>query len=65
MLIRSQLPLAYLANGQRIPEDLYSAAGRKGWLIKRSLELMRARSFSVSDRYMADNYFAARVEERV
>ncbi len=41
VLIRSGLPLAYLANGQRVPEDLHLMRNRQSWLAKMAVELMR------------------------
>lgn len=64
VLIRTGLELAYVANGQRIPEDLYPAASRADWLIKHALELMRARHHRVSERYMAENFCGVQIEER-
>jgi flagellar biosynthesis protein FlhF len=40
-LIRSGLPLAYVANGQRVPEDLHFMHDREAWLTKMAVELMR------------------------
>ena len=33
-IIRHQLPLTYLANGQRVPEDLHEANGKTLWWVK-------------------------------
>jgi flagellar biosynthesis protein FlhF len=41
VLIRSLLPLAYVANGQRVPEDLHLMHNRQSWLAKMAVELMR------------------------
>ena len=41
VLIRSSLPLAYVANGQRVPEDLHLMHNRQSWLAKMAVELMR------------------------
>ncbi|MBM4221947.1 MAG: flagellar biosynthesis protein FlhF [Gammaproteobacteria bacterium] len=41
VLIRSQLALAYVANGQRVPEDLHLMRNRQSWLAKMAVELMR------------------------
>jgi flagellar biosynthesis protein FlhF len=40
VLIRSSVPLAYVANGQRVPEDLHFAKPRKAWLVQLALELL-------------------------
>ncbi|MEZ5565115.1 MAG: flagellar biosynthesis protein FlhF [Gammaproteobacteria bacterium] len=41
VLIRTGLPLAYVANGQRVPEDLHLMRNRQSWLAKMAVELMR------------------------
>lgn len=55
-LIRSGLPLAYVANGQRVPEDLHFAHPRRAWLVKSAVELMNRRSQPVTDEFMAQHY---------
>jgi flagellar biosynthesis protein FlhF len=37
LLIQKQLPLAYIANGQRVPEDLHPARGKD--LVNRAAQL--------------------------
>ncbi len=44
VLIRTGLPLAYVANGQRVPEDLHLMKNRQSWLAKMAVELMRRES---------------------
>lgn len=56
VLIRSGLPLAYVTNGQRVPEDLHFARSRQAWLVKAAVELMRRRAAPVSEDYMAHNF---------
>lgn len=41
VLVRTGLPLAYVANGQRVPEDLHLMKNRQSWLAKMAVELMR------------------------
>ncbi len=60
VILRSRIPLAYVADGQRIPEDIHAAEGRKAWLVKHAIELMRARETTVSERYMAENFYGVR-----
>jgi flagellar biosynthesis protein FlhF len=55
VLIHNGLPLAYVANGQRVPEDLHFARPRKAWLIKSALELL-GRVDEISDDFIADNF---------
>ncbi len=54
-LIRSRLPLAYVANGQRVPEDLHFARPRQTWLVKTALELMSRRS-EINEDFMAEQF---------
>ncbi len=54
-LIRSRLPLAYVANGQRVPEDLHVARPRRTWLVKSALELMN-RHDEVNEDFMAEHF---------
>lgn len=54
-LIRSGLPLAYVANGQRVPEDLHFAGPRQTWLVKSALELM-GRQGELNDDFMAEHF---------
>jgi len=57
-LIRSGLPLAYITNGQRVPEDLHFARPRKTWLIKAALELIRSHPRRRDEHYMARHFGA-------
>lgn len=63
VVLRSGIPLAYVTDGQRIPEDLHDAAQARAWLVKQATELMRKRRVFVSDRYMSENFFGARGDE--
>jgi flagellar biosynthesis protein FlhF len=53
VLIRSGLPLAYLTNGQRVPEDLHFMHDRQAWLTKMAVELIRRDPRVVSDDELA------------
>lgn len=55
-VIDRKLPLAWLCNGQRVPEDMYPAAGREDWLLKVALERLRGSKRVVSEHYMAENF---------
>jgi flagellar biosynthesis protein FlhF len=37
--LRHRLPIAYLCNGQRVPEDLHAAHERRVWLVRAALKL--------------------------
>jgi flagellar biosynthesis protein FlhF len=56
VLIRSGLPLAYVANGQRVPEDLHLMRNRQSWLAKMAVELMRRDSRVVDTDMLARNF---------
>jgi len=55
-LIRNNLPLVYLADGQRVPDDLYPAEKKKLWLINQAVDGMEASQPRMSERLMAENY---------
>mgnify|MGYP005811888989 CR=1 FL=1 len=55
-LIRSGLPLAYVANGQRVPEDLHLMRNRQSWLAKMAVELMRRENRVVDADTLARNF---------
>jgi flagellar biosynthesis protein FlhF len=56
VLIRSALPLAYVTNGQRVPEDLHTASARQAWLVKAAVELIDGDDEAVNDDYLAENF---------
>lgn len=60
-LIRSGLPLAYVANGQRVPEDLHFMRDRQAWLTKMAVELMRRDGRTVTDDELAHRHAEAAV----
>ena len=39
LAISSGLPVAYLSDGQRVPEDLQRAAPKRFWLLQNALKL--------------------------
>lgn len=55
-LIRQQLPLAWITDGQHIPDDLHPAARRKFWLLKRAVDCIEASQPRIDERTMAENY---------
>lgn len=61
VLIHSSLPLAYVANGQRVPEDLHFASPRKAWLVKSALELL-GRQEEISDDTIAEHFAEVTVD---
>ncbi len=61
VLIRSGIPLAYVADGQRVPEDLHFAKPRQTWLV----EFMCEQRVGVTEAYMADNFFGVTADAHV
>ena len=41
LAIRNSIPVAYLANGQRVPEDLHLAGPKRLWLVQNAAQLAR------------------------
>jgi len=60
-VIRHNLPIAYLSDGQRVPDDLYSAEKKKLWLVNQAVECMQASEAKVNERVMAENFIEANV----
>ncbi|RMF96078.1 MAG: flagellar biosynthesis protein FlhF [Gammaproteobacteria bacterium] len=56
VLIDASLPLAYVANGQRVPEDLHLARARQAWLVKAAVELIPRSGPPVSEDYLAEHF---------
>jgi flagellar biosynthesis protein FlhF len=59
-LIRNDLPLAWLSDGQQIPDDLYAAARKKLWLVNQAVECMEASNPRVDEQLMAEHYSSER-----
>jgi flagellar biosynthesis protein FlhF len=56
VLIRSKLALAYVANGQRVPEDLHLMRNRQSWLAKMAVQLMRRENRAINTDEMAGRF---------
>ena len=54
--LRHKLKIAYLCNGQRVPEDVHSAHHRRVWLVRAAHELTRRAPRSRDDTYFARNF---------
>ncbi|NND43794.1 MAG: flagellar biosynthesis protein FlhF [Xanthomonadales bacterium] len=55
-VMRQGLPLTWLTDGQRVPEDLHDAAGRGLWLVKRALDMANGKSNALDERLLAARY---------
>ncbi len=60
-VIRHNLPVAYIADGQRVPDDLHPAEKKKLWLINQAVECMEASEPRLNERTMAENFAEAGV----
>ncbi|NOX67774.1 MAG: flagellar biosynthesis protein FlhF [Gammaproteobacteria bacterium] len=60
-LIRNDLPALWFSDGQRIPDDLHTAARKRLWLINQAVECMEASEPRVDERTMAENYAIASI----
>ncbi|MBS0373652.1 MAG: flagellar biosynthesis protein FlhF [Proteobacteria bacterium] len=56
--LRHALPLAWLADGQRIPDDLHAAPAKRVWLVKKAIKLAARRrdTHGVDDAYLAAHF---------
>lgn len=55
-IIRHQLPIGFLANGQKVPEDLHSAVGKQASMVKYAGRLMRESRLKIDEEFMARNF---------
>jgi flagellar biosynthesis protein FlhF len=55
-VIRHQLPIAHLTDGQRVPEDIHAGAARRAWLVRTAVKL-RERSGRVPDEAVLARHF--------
>lgn len=60
-IIRHDLPACWVSDGQRIPDDLYSAAHKKMWLINRAVDCLEQVQPRLNEQTMAELYSAASV----
>ena len=55
-IIRHELPLAYMANGQRVPEDMHVASSKRSWFVHYATRLAGQSRQSIGEDYMARNF---------
>jgi flagellar biosynthesis protein FlhF len=56
LAIASRIPVAYLSDGQRVPEDLHRAAPKRFWLLHNALKLS-AGTGAVPDEHELEDRF--------
>jgi len=55
-VVKRRLPIAYFADGQRVPEDIHEASKKRLWLVNRAVELAQMRDQKVDEGLMAQNF---------
>ena len=58
-LIRHDLPIAYVADGQRIPDDLHAASRKRLWLVNQAVDALRSSEIRISEDMMVERFAAA------
>src|ERR1700692_252213 len=58
-ILRHKLRIAYLCNGQRVPEDLHAAHERRVWLVRAAAKLKEHAPTRANDEYFARNFGGA------
>lgn len=56
LAILNDLPVAYLSDGQRVPEDLHRAAPKRFWLLHNALKLSASAVVSPDEHELADRF---------
>ncbi len=60
-LVRHDLKMSWVSDGQRIPDDLHSAARKRLWMINQAIECLESSEPEIDERMMAESYAKARV----
>jgi flagellar biosynthesis protein FlhF len=58
-VLRHKLKIAYICNGQRVPEDLHASHLKRIWLVRSALELAQRSPASRDEAYFARNFGGA------
>ncbi|MEN7343702.1 MAG: flagellar biosynthesis protein FlhF [Pseudomonadota bacterium] len=58
VMIRNDLPLTYLTDGQRVPDDLHVAETKRLWLMHKALDYASDERFLPLEKDMAQHYLA-------
>ena len=54
--MRAELPLAYVCDGQRVPEDVHLAVQRLTWLVKTAVDCMRTHAPRMGKDELAERF---------
>ncbi len=55
-VVKHRLPIAFFADGQRVPEDIHAASKKRLSLVNRAVELMHNKGKTVNEEIMAQNF---------
>jgi flagellar biosynthesis protein FlhF len=55
-VLRHRLKIAYVCDGQRVPEDLHAARGRRVWLVRTAVALKQGRPVLRDEAYYVRNF---------
>jgi flagellar biosynthesis protein FlhF len=56
LAIRNELPVAYLSDGQRVPEDLHLASPKRFWLMHNAIKLTHEAKSSPDENELAEHF---------
>lgn len=56
LAIRNRLPVAYLSDGQRVPEDLHLASPKRFWLMHNAIKLTQSAEQTPDENELAENF---------
>ncbi len=62
-VIRHKLKIAYLCNGQRVPEDIHAAEPRRVWLVRAALHMKRGAPRARDEAYLARTFGGVHAHE--
>jgi flagellar biosynthesis protein FlhF len=65
LAIESRLPLVYLSDGQRVPEDLHVAGSKRVWLMQAAVQRSRNRPSQLSEDDLAERFGSPELAERL
>ena len=55
-VLRRELPIAYLCDGQRVPEDLHDAEAKRLWLVRTAVSLKNESKSIADEGFLARNF---------
>jgi len=65
LAIESRLPVVYVSDGQRVPEDLHVAGSKRIWLMETAVNRSRNRPSQLSEDELAERFGAPELTERL